>query len=140
MSAYIVSNETITVIATAFVEYGVKFYDGEIHEAQLLYSKSGLIKGIGQSLLQTNYDSVNYRYRENTECPEFIPVEGLEINEGIVYGCIRCYNYQACELEDWEICQVKKSLDILENKLLERLIKRAGQKCEWGYDGVSLFD
>lgn len=74
MSAYVVSHETISVLVKGFEIYGVD-YKAENYEKpiQLIVDMNELRKGIGQSLLDQNYKSVNQRYSENElVTPEFI--------------------------------------------------------------------
>ena len=87
---------------------------------------------IGQSLLDQNFRSVNERYGEEDETPAFI-FEDVDINEGIIKGCIDCYNYQACETDDYFDSDIYKSLKSLEAKLLQLLISKCGYSTSWGY-------
>ena len=140
MSAYIVDNKTISAIAKAFVDYQVTFNaDGYIRPIQIIVNLNELRQGIGQSLLNQNYASVNYRYNEDTEVPKF-EYEDVEIDEGIVYGCIRCYEYQACETQGYYYSWLHTSLAELEREILERLIRAKGLAAPWGYDGHDILD
>ena len=138
MSAYIVSNETISAIAKAFDTYGAD-YKAEDYERpiQIIIDLNELRRGIGQSLLNQNYASVNYRYNENIEVPVF-EYEDVDIDEGIVYGCIQCYEYQACETDDYYDSQIHISLKFLKNALLKSLLRKNGLTARWGYDGIEL--
>lgn len=133
MSAYVVDNKTITCIAKAFVDYGVEFSDGKPHTIQIIVDLNKMVQDIGQALLKANYDSVNARYGEDTECPAFEIAEIGSYNEGTVFGCIDCFEYQACEVDDWDTSPIKASLDRLERKITERLIHKAGYEISWGY-------
>lgn len=134
MSAYIVSNKTISAIAKAFVTYGT------VYRASNYFPKHSMIKtlrseitDIGQSLLNQNYASVNARYCEKTQAPKFF-FEDVEINEGVAVGCINCYIYQACETPCFETSDLYYSLKRLKDRILERLINKAGQEIPWGID------
>ena len=136
MSAYVVDNKTISALAKAFERWEVK-YKAEnyinTNTSSVFIDVGKLIHDIGQSLLDQNYKSVNYRYNEDTPTPNF-KFEDVEIDEGIVYGCIRCYNYQACETDDYYESEIYKSLERLKAKMLERLIRKCGMDTEgWGY-------
>lgn len=133
MSAYICDNKTISALAKAFVHYGITFKDN-ITSQQAFIIVNDEYKRIGQSLLDQNYRSVNYRYGEDTKTPEF-EYEDVEIDEGIIYGCISCYDYQACETDDYFESAIHHSLMNLKEQLLERLIKRCGMKAPYGYNG-----
>ncbi len=141
MSAFICNNETITCIARAFVEYGVEFRGGEPKSAMdmILVDTNKETKRIGQALLAENYRSVNFRYNENTEVPEFEPAE-VEFDEGTVLGCIDCYEYQSCEPDDWEETLVFKDLVELKATILKRLVKRLGMKVPYGYGGFDMLE
>lgn len=134
MSAYIVNNKTISAIAKAFVMYGAT-YSAENYNPNPTWIKSlhTTAAEIGQSLLEQNYASVNFRYREETPAPPFEYAD-VDINEGIVTGCIDCYIYQACETNDFETSELYYSLIRLKDRVLERLIKRAGQEMPWGIE------
>lgn len=140
MSAYIVDNKTISAIAKAFVDYQVDFmaddYDRPI---QIIVNLNEIRQAIGQSLLNQNYASVNCRYNEDTEVPKF-EYEDVDIDEGIVYGCIRCYHYQACETRDYYDTWLYESLRVLESKLLVRFLMKHKMSAPWGYDGHDMLD
>lgn len=134
MSAYIVNNETISVIANGFVDYGVEFVASDYSpEVQVIVDLKKMYNEIGQSLLNENYRSVNHRYGEDTKPPkfEYINVDG---DEGILLGCIKCYIYQACETSDFFESDIYNSLLRLKEAMLERFIKRSGQEIPWGYE------
>lgn len=138
MSAYIVNNETISVIAKAFMEYGVDYradnYNPTPHQLILV---NETVKAIAQSLLDANYKSVNARYREEEKTPT-AEYTDIEINEGLVFGCLRCFNYQACEIEDYENSLLFYSLQDLEYEITRRLITKAGMVAPWGYGGHNI--
>lgn len=140
MSAYIVDNKTISAIAKAFDRYHVD-YAAEDYERpiQIIINVRELRQGIGQSLLNQNYRSVNYRYNEDTEVPVF-EYEDVHIDEGIVYGCIQCYEYQACETSDYYESQLHYSLVRMKSKLTERLLKRCVLAAPYGYDGFNILE
>lgn len=138
MSAYVVDNKTISALAKAFecyeVEYKAENYkDTNPFGCKAFIDVGALRHDIGQSLLDQNYRSVNYRYGEDTKTSEY-KFENVPIDEGIVYGCIRCYNYQACETDDYFESDIYKSLERLKAKMLECLIRKCGMDTEgWGY-------
>ena len=140
MSAYVVDNKTISAIAKAFETYGVEYKAENLKNTNpfgcaWIIDVESLRHDIGQSLLDQNYASVNYRYSEETETPDF-KYEDVEINEGIIKGCIDCYDYQACETDDYFKSDIYKSLQKLKEKLLERLISRQGYEVPWGYESL----
>ena len=138
MSAYICDNKTISALAIAFVDYATRDFEFKAEDFEMpslcgvIFNESEMKQAVGQRLLKQNYDSVNAHYDEDTPVPEF-ELEEVEINEGIVYSCIREYNYQACETEDYFDSKLYDSLMALQRVLLERLIKRNGWEITWGY-------
>ncbi len=90
-------------------------------------------------LLDQNYKSVNYRYSEDVQTPEYeyedVPFE--DFNEGVLCGCIDCFEYQACETDDYFTSAMHDSLQEVKNKMLERYIENAGHEIPWGYSGPS---
>jgi len=140
MSCYIVSDETISVLAKAFVDYGVDYRaDNYSPQNTVIIMMNTLRKEIGQSLLEQNYKSYNYRYREENSVPVFNYTD-IEINEGLVYGCIRDFYVQASEDPDFYDSDMYYSLRDLQEQLLKRLLKKAGQKAPYGYNGFDLLD
>lgn len=128
MSAYIVNDETISVIVKGFVEYGVDYTANDYHS-----DRKGKFHNIGQSLLNQNYKSVNYRYRESTN-PHSFQYTNIDINEGMLIGCIDCYEYQACETPDFFNSTIHTCLLSLKQAIIEKLIKEKGQEIPWGYE------
>ena len=137
ISAYICDNKTISAIAKAFEQYATRDFGYKAPDYKPSYSFIIEVgeneQRIGQSLLNKNVASVNYRYDEDRPAPVF-EYEDVKIDEGIVYGCIRNYEYQACEEPDYFECDVHKSLARLKEQMLRRLIKRCGMNGDcWGY-------
>ena len=132
MSAYIVNNETISVIVKGFDDYSVGFMASDYSpKAQVIVDYKKQYNEIGQSLLNENYRSVNYRYGEDMKPPKFEYV-AVESNEAMLFGCIQCYIYQACETDYFFDSDIYNSLLRLEEAMLERFIGRSGQKIPWG--------
>ena len=135
MSAYIVSDNTINVIASAFIMNCVEFRsENFVSEPEVIIGFSNNGPKIASELLKANYDSVNYRYSEKNE-PHEIKFE-LRKNDdfGTILGCIKCFNYQACEMPGWDDSEIKKSLDRLKNKIIEMILARHGYELPWGID------
>lgn len=127
MSAYIVSKKTIDAIVKGFEIYDVD-YMAENYKASDMQE---LRNSIGQSLLDQNYKSVNHRYSENTPTPKY-EYEDVEVNPGVILGCIACFDYQACETDDYFTSLQYISLLNLKNKMLERYIEKEGFEIPWG--------
>lgn len=141
MSCYVCSDETISVIANAFVNHGVEFKcEGYSPSPMEIIFGNDKRQAIGQQLLNKNYESVNYRYSENTSPHEFdfkyvndCIVFGVDDDLGLVLGCIRNYIYQTCELPDFFESDLYQSLVDLKDKIGECAVKRLGYDIPWGY-------
>lgn len=134
MSAYIVNDKTIHAIVKAFEMYNVEYIaEGYRAPLQVIINMQDIRNGIGQSLLNQNYISVNERYREDTATPVY-SYEEVKVNEGIILGCIDCYIYQACETADFFESRLYESLQSLKSAMLESMIQQKGQNIPWGYE------
>lgn len=135
MSAYIVSHETISVLVKAFEIYGVDY------KAENINNDLNKKKRIGQSLLDQNYASTNIGYSEKELnsfiTPEFI-YKDLDVDAGIIYGCIQCYEYQACETDDYFESKLHFSLMRLKDAMLKRYIRNENLKIPYGYNGYDV--
>lgn len=134
MSAYVVSDATISVLVDGFMNYGDIYAPYTFYEAP----KGWIIdineerQAIGQALLDYNYKSVNYRYGEDEKPRKFmyeVVPESYKLNR--LVGCIHCYNYQACEPDDYYESDIYKALQQLKTNILDREAKKYGE-LEWG--------
>lgn len=135
MSAYIVSDNTIHALVKAFEIYGVELktdYKG-IGGSGWIFDAQEQRNAVGQRLVDQNWASVNYRYGESNE-PEPYEYNDIDVTEGDILGCIQCYNYQACETDDYYEGDIYNATVKLRNAMLERFIKNAGQEICWGLD------
>lgn len=140
MSCYICDDKTLSCIAKAFVEYGVFYSDDDGYFSDYDLKKvvifeddrANAIKNIGQSLLNCNANSVNIRYGEKKSY-EF-NYQDVEIDEGLVWGCIDCYIYQSGDSINFDESKTLDSLKELQKKIAKRLFKRLGMKVPWGYE------
>ena len=103
MSAFVVSDKHINTIVTWAARQNVNYRSGDEwmpirgHEQQ-----------VAQMLLNQNVRSVNYRYNEHDDVSaiRYTPVH-LTSGSGYrnalqVMKAAQCYNYQACETDDYE--------------------------------------
>ncbi len=135
MSAYVVSHETISVLVKGFEIYGVDY------KAENINNDLNKKKRIGQSLLDQNYASANQLYSENELksfiTPEFI-YKDLDVDAGMIYGCIQCYEYQACETDDYFESKLHFSLMRLKDAMLKRYIRNENLRIPYGYNGYDV--
>ena len=133
MSAYIISDETVSVIVKAFEIYNITHYSSDCNE--FIEKKR---QTIGQRLVNQNYRSVNYRYIDQMTPHKFeftdvnLMVNG-KLDTGLIVGCIDCYNYQACETDDYWQSHIYHSLRWLKDTILNQYIKQDGFEKSWGY-------
>ncbi|MBR4623360.1 MAG: hypothetical protein IKO45_05000 [Clostridia bacterium] len=140
MSAYVVNDETISVLVDAFEQYTDRYNDYDFYPKQ----KGWLIdldkerQAMGQALLDYNYKSVNYRYNEYEKPRKFKYISLDDSHKlNVVFGCIQCYNYQACEPDDYYESAIYKNLQRLKENMLRRICEREGE-LEWGHDSVAI--
>ncbi len=134
MSCYVVNNKTISAIVDGILNYNVDYRaDNYNAPVQVIIDLQKLRNAIGQSLLDQNWDSVNYRYCMHDVAPKF-EYERVEVNPGIILGCVQCYEYQAGETKRYLESALHFSLQELVNKMLERYIEKDGFEIPWGYN------
>lgn len=119
MSAYIVSDETITAIVQGAVELLSRDYSFDP-------------LWLGQLLVDENYRSVNYRYDEDTKPHKYEWKELKKWDYGVLLGCIRCYIYQSCETDDWKDTEAYSWISRLRTYLLDALVDTLGYEMPWG--------
>lgn len=133
MSAYVVNDATISVLVDGFINYcglDIPFYQSRGWLIDVYQER----QEIGQKLLDYNYKSVNYRYNEDNKPRKFVYKEVPESYKyNILLGCINCYNYQACEPDDYYESDIYKGLQELKEKMLRRIAEKEGE-LEWGVD------
>ena len=112
MSAFIVGDDLLDLLVTAGTRgvgsdarLGV-FHQGEWH----YWSRQGGADDLGAVLKLANYASVNHRYQESTPCGSY-QWDGRGITEylggdvipwGQVLMALDCYEYQTCEVPQWD--------------------------------------
>lgn len=145
MSAYIVDTATIDAICYAARRYDLDLRIGLAWEyvtaAKIdAYPPHGDTIGghrtdvIGQILLEQNYRSVNYRYREDEVAPAFRP-SNRSYSLGEMLGCCRNYDYQACETPDYGDTGIPSMLANVENCVAMEALATLGQAVPYGMDG-----
>lgn len=109
MSAFIVSEKQVNYVISAWASHKAKqhCYMYVDHDAQI----------DGQSIVNQNYDSVNYHYQENNKPYKynFIQVE-TDVLQAIKF--INHINYQCNETVNYNDSEVKELLDTMKNNLI----------------------
>lgn len=94
-----------------------------------------------KELLDQNYASANIGYSKKELnsfiTPEFI-YKDLDVDAGTIYGCIQCYEYQACETDDYFESKLHFSLVRLKDAMLKRYIRNENLKIPYGYNGYDV--
>ena len=111
MSAYIVSDAHINYLLT-FMSANDSRYSG-------VYLDS-----IANKLRAANYASVNYRYNEEDAAPEtgfsFYP-GAREADPLVVLKACACFDYQACEVPDYEKSEAAEIIQRIRMAAIHRL-------------------
>ena len=143
MSCYVVDKKVIDLMVSWIFDhndykaenYSYNGYGG------ILFDVSEMRNAIGQSLLDANYDSVNYRYDENRKAPTYEYSEDAlrescknGTYQADVYSAIQEYNYQACETENYFESELYHSLQDVKEGMLVGLLKRVCPNADgWGF-------
>jgi hypothetical protein len=129
MSAYLVSPETIHVIVRGGLQYGL-----------VKRATAGLV---GQALIEANHYSLLARYGD--AMPEGMiayelpaDVLAVRLKSEAIYGCLRCYDYQACEFEGWDTSAARAYTSALTRRI-ERSHPDFGARCSADTTGRSEF-
>lgn len=119
MSAYILHpNHTI-----ALVNFGrshrVSVWDDNLDRPREFWKE---YNELGQILVDENYKSVNYRYRDNLEPHKFVFKYDMQPRTPVqILRAINTYDYQSCEHPDYEKSLAKWIIDCLQSKAIHLL-------------------
>lgn len=143
MSCYVVDKKCIDLMVSWIFDhndykaenYSYNGYGG------ILFDVNEMRNAIGQSLLDANYDSVNYRYDENKKAPTYeysadacLDSVANETYQADVYSAIQEYNYQACETENYFESELYHSLQDAKESMLVGLLRQQCPKADgWGF-------
>lgn len=92
---------------------------------------------VGQMLLDANYVSVNEYYGKHTRAHEFKLTQkqdGKPFTLGEKYGCIECYEYQACQQPGYDNSEIRDALDYAKDDLARKMLKKLGEEFVWGLE------
>lgn len=101
MSAFLCSENHINTLISYAVSMDMRFYHNEENHSVLLDPQ-----GYAQILHSENVRSLEFRYGKDPETPEEIKFKTIKVDQQkdavkVIKAC-HCYNYQACETEDYE--------------------------------------
>lgn len=140
MSAYVVHQDTINLIAAAAYRTGIT-----IHFTQEVRLAAGVdrwngrtdIREIATALHAENVYSVNYRY-DLTEPADGFQYEHISLDslacaplswQQMVLASIRCLRYQSCEASDYQQSAAARVLDTIEAAVIRSMTEEA----PWGW-------
>ncbi len=134
MSAFVCGKHIFERILSAIITYkdrmknAVPKWDGK---------SIGTLDDIGNELYRMNVDSVNFLYA-NHKPMKFVPYDGFAIKKmskvrlksQLVDACrsIHSWQYQSCELDDWQSYWQWKLVKTLENILNCELLRMCGKE------------
>ena len=133
MSAYVVHEDTIALLAQAAARWGITDYGRPDDVRGGGYSdicaRLGETK-IGQILLAENVYSVNVRYREAADIPaykhRFVCLDAAALRCGVsvsvlVLASVQCLRYQSCEAPDYDQSRACRILQRIEWEAIRHL-------------------
>lgn len=106
MSAFICSDAHLTALASFAARHVESYY----HAGGRVPCRGQFVEGLGQLLLEANYRSVNFRYREATPTPRFAPcgpARAALFTSVEIIKAAHCYGYQACEHPEYKGSEAK---------------------------------
>lgn len=138
MSCSIVSDLTISAIVSAMLDTMSDSMIGEMLGNEMAcagLSREECESKVGQLLLGINYKAVNAHYGEEMPVRMFKMKEkadGKPFTLGEQYGCIRYYDFQTCELPEYEDSLVAGILEAVKEELVQKMLEKLGEKYSWG--------
>lgn len=127
MSAFIVEDDLIDLLVT----YATS--DRGPGQRQLIAAQSP--QSLGAMLVAQNWRSVGERYRESGEPAPytFTPYTGPMESMAVIKAC-NCYDYQACETEDYETTEPARIVRDIRDTATREIIRKlpAYDKAPWG--------
>lgn len=137
MSAYIMNDDEINTIVSYFIESkhgvhgeGAWLRMGESTWDYLTYENAAKVAAI---LMAQNIRSVNSKYGDNTGNAyvfEYLP-QAHKRPMGNIIGALECYEYQACETNDWHTSLAHEIVQGLRKHLLKTIAEADGAYT-WG--------
>lgn len=122
MSAYIMNDDEINTIVSYFVDPNGAMDSGawlRLGESEWNYLSKENAPKVAAILMAENVRSVNAKYGENGANPYVFKYDPTAKNRpvGNIIGALDCYEYQACETDDWHeslaweiVCGLRKHL------------------------------
>ncbi len=110
MSAFIVSNTHIaTLMNFAHRHHVTVYYNDRRWDAR----NSDDFATLAQILVNQNYLSVNTRYDEGKEPADYRHIDTPEVPIVQIFKACDCYDYQACETDDYQETLARRFIDAI---------------------------
>jgi hypothetical protein len=116
MSAFIVSNKHIDTLVSYAMSSGIHqvYHNGDTCHLDG--------EGMGMILAEQNARSVNARYREQTTVDySWTPIYRLPTNAVQILKACNCYDYQACETDDYDTTLAHAIIQAIQSKAIRSL-------------------
>lgn len=136
MSAYTMHAEEINTIVSYFVHTkatvhgeGAWLRIGEKYD----YLNYDHAEEVGKILMDENIRSVNSRYAQDTGSDYKFEYDATAHKRpmGNIIGALECYEYQACETDDWHTTNAHEIVQQLRRHLLKTIAEKDGTYT-WG--------
>ena len=134
MSAYMVSDNQIDAMAGYMIRERIRYF---VNDAWVDVTASNA-EEIGQILVDENYRSVSARYSGNTEeyfgkAPHYKFKRRNVLPDAItMLKACNCYDYQACETNNWKESVAFKIVEAIKEHAIRRL--PGYDDAPWGID------
>lgn len=113
MSAFIVEDIHIDAIVTFMDDTQESLYAGGIIFKATLIDD---LQRVGQILMDENYRSVNARYQTKTPAPVYRYRQTPAFKPVVILALLACYQYQACETEDYYQSTAHEIVSLLKDR------------------------
>jgi hypothetical protein len=136
MSAYIMADDEINTIVSYFIDPNHGVDSGawvRLGESEWNYLAEGNAAKVAAILKAENIRSVNAKYGDNENPAYVFEYDRKARNRpvGNIIGALDCYEYQACETNDWHTSLAHEIIGDLRKHLL-KVIAEADGTYTWG--------
>lgn len=136
MSAYIMNDDEINTIVSYFLDPNAAYGEGawlRLGESEWNNLNRDNAPKVAAILKAENIRSVNAKYGENDN-PAYVFEYDRNASKrdiGEIIGALDCYEYQACETDDWHLSLAHEIVQGLRKHLLKTIAEERGTYT-WG--------
>jgi hypothetical protein len=124
MSAFLVTDEHLNYLISHASDQDVRWWDGKVHQ-----TVKGNEQAVFNKLFRANVESINERYQENTPpMPSKFVWRGDTEPVQVLKAC-NCFDYQACEVADYEQTEAARIVDCIRGAAIRSL--KGYEEAEW---------